>query len=533
MSADAYIWPSQYDILEDAYVLSSGFGSDGTVDEVTPCSATPAGNSPGRQNTAEWLRTAYHDMATYDSATGLGGLDGSIQFETDRPENIGTAMNTTVEFFGPLQSKRASWSCWRSRTAGGPTIPFRPGRIDATEAGAPGVPQPEQSLETHVAAFARQGFNMTEMIGLVACGHTVGGVHEIDFPQTVHGAITTPDNPEGVVHFDDSFDVYDNHIAVQYIDGTNTDPLVVGFNTTTNSDARIFSADGNRTMQSFAADPNFFLSRCGSLLERMLNTVPAGVVLGDVIEPLEVKPHQLRLFFDNTGGLTLSGDIRIFGTNSIAAAADPADMPVTLVASTYSNCRCSSGLIATAEKNSNYSTTATWDDFMAATSLWGAVQLFSISTPIEPATGISSFVVDWAYNSQLPLTTSDNGGSGFPLQDVVLFQRTGSCHGTVDQNSTVNAVIRNDMGDVTSAYIEYTHSTTQVGSMALKQVTIRADFVHVGNSTSPFYDTYTTSFLSNDGFLTLNADIVSFDLFAVVGGKTYSSLDNPQLFTGC
>jgi hypothetical protein len=57
MSADAYIWPSQYDILEDAYVLSSGFGSDGTVDEVTPCSATPAGNSPGRQNTAEWLRT--------------------------------------------------------------------------------------------------------------------------------------------------------------------------------------------------------------------------------------------------------------------------------------------------------------------------------------------------------------------------------------------------------------------------------------------------------------------------------------------
>jgi hypothetical protein len=93
--------------------------------------------------------------------------------------------------------------------------------------------------------------------------------------------------------------------------------------------------------------------------------------------------------------------------------------------------------------------------------------------------------------------------------------------------------IRNDMGDVTSAYIEYTRSATQIGSMALKQVTIRADFVHVGNSTSPFYDTYTTSFLSNDGFLTLNADIVSFDLFAVVGGKTYSSLDNPQLFTGC
>ncbi|KAJ7752971.1 hypothetical protein B0H16DRAFT_1836133 [Mycena metata] len=53
----AYVWPSPYDILEDAYVLSSGFGSDGTVDEVTPCSLSPAGGTtPGRQNTAEWLR---------------------------------------------------------------------------------------------------------------------------------------------------------------------------------------------------------------------------------------------------------------------------------------------------------------------------------------------------------------------------------------------------------------------------------------------------------------------------------------------
>lgn len=47
-------------------------------------------------------------MATYDSATGLGGLDGSIGFETDRPENVGSAFNTTVSFFAPLQTKRTS-----------------------------------------------------------------------------------------------------------------------------------------------------------------------------------------------------------------------------------------------------------------------------------------------------------------------------------------------------------------------------------------------------------------------------------------
>lgn len=54
----AYIWPSQFDTLEDFYVVSSGFGSSGIVDEVTPCSLAPAGGLDlGRQNTAEWLRT--------------------------------------------------------------------------------------------------------------------------------------------------------------------------------------------------------------------------------------------------------------------------------------------------------------------------------------------------------------------------------------------------------------------------------------------------------------------------------------------
>ncbi|KAF8188810.1 heme peroxidase, partial [Mycena galopus ATCC 62051] len=314
----AYIWPSPYDTLEDFYTVSSGFSSSGIVDEVTPCSQSPAsGSFPGRQNTAEWLRTAYHDVATYNSATGLGGLDGSITFETNRPENIGTAFNTTASFFGPLQTKRISFSdvlalgvILAIKNCAGPSIPFRPGRIDATEAGPFGVPQPTESLQTHIAEFARQGFNATEMIALVACGHTVGGVHQVDFPQSVKGAIT-PDNLEGVVHFDDTFDVYDNHIATQYINDSSVDQLLVGFNSSTNSDAAIFASDGNQTMLAFAQSNDAFLSRCGDLLERMLNTVPASVQLGDVIEPLTVKPYELSLFFNATGGLQLSGYIRV------------------------------------------------------------------------------------------------------------------------------------------------------------------------------------------------------------------------------
>lgn len=68
---------------------------------------------------------------------------------------------------------------------GGPVIPFSAGRVDATEAGPPLVPQPQEPLASHIESFRRQGFNETEMIALVACGHTIGGVRQADFPLIV------------------------------------------------------------------------------------------------------------------------------------------------------------------------------------------------------------------------------------------------------------------------------------------------------------------------------------------------------------
>ncbi len=60
-------------------------------------------------------------------------------------------------------------------TCGGPSIPLRVGRIDATEAGASGVCQPETDLETTLASFSGAGFNQADTIALTACGHTMGG----------------------------------------------------------------------------------------------------------------------------------------------------------------------------------------------------------------------------------------------------------------------------------------------------------------------------------------------------------------------
>ena len=60
-------------------------------------------------------------------------------------------------------------------TCGGPPIPLRGGRIDATEAGASGVCQPETDLQTTLASFSGAGFDPADTIALTACGHTMGG----------------------------------------------------------------------------------------------------------------------------------------------------------------------------------------------------------------------------------------------------------------------------------------------------------------------------------------------------------------------
>ena len=58
---------------------------------------------------------------------------------------------------------------------GGPNIPFRGGRIDATSAGATGVCRPETDLKTILSDFAGAGFSQEDAIGLTACGHSMGG----------------------------------------------------------------------------------------------------------------------------------------------------------------------------------------------------------------------------------------------------------------------------------------------------------------------------------------------------------------------
>lgn len=261
-------------------------------------------------------------MATHNRFFGLGGLDGSLQFELNNGENTGPGHGTTLQFFGNYLTTRSSIAdliaagVYASvRSCGGPVIALRLGRVDATEAGSAGVPQPQNSVATFRQQFDRMGFTPQEMIQLVACGHTLGSVHSTEFPQIVPAAT-------GQIPFDSSRASFDNKVAAEYAAGTTTNPLVSGPAVAVgrHSDFKVFSSDGNVTINAMA-DATAYRNTCQVVLQKMIDVVPDGVTLTDAIAPYAVKPTNMQLTL-NTGGTTflLSGTIRVRTTTLPASS---------------------------------------------------------------------------------------------------------------------------------------------------------------------------------------------------------------------
>ncbi|KAJ6596113.1 heme peroxidase [Mycena sp. CBHHK59/15] len=364
-SVQAYVWPSpQLDALEAMRWDQNRFG---IAPLITPCTLFIFGPAnSGRSNAADWIRTAYHDMATYNITDGTGGMDASIRFaeEQARPENAGDGFGNTLNVLQAVSNRYVSIAdalalraIMAVENCGGPEIAFRGGRVDAAVPNQPGVPEPQEGLDSHIGSFSRQGFTKEEMIGLVACG------------------------------------------ATEYISGTTQNPLVVGLNDTTNSDKRIFGSDGNATMEAFAQSPDLFASTCANLFARLLDTVPKGVQLTDVITPLPVKPNTIKLIYDAaTETIAFSGEVRLW------------DVPANLSrvvrmlwddrsgsTSTANNITLSAGSII--HIGSRH--TATW--------------YFFNPFPLSASSGVSSirFVVE--------RKLEDQQGNGFAVKDDLVF----------------------------------------------------------------------------------------------------------------
>lgn len=173
-------------------------------------------------------------------------------------------------------------------------VPFRQGRIDASHASVEGfLPKAERTTETHKEIFARMGFSQSEMISLVACGHTLGGVHS-----SVHPELT--DEPHA--SFDGTLANFDNEIAKQHVNKSTINPLNEPWDPAApgrSSDSRLFSSDGNVTIKAMAESNDHFISTCGVVLEKLFNTaVPSSVSLSSPIVPFPLS-GTLRLSLRN------------------------------------------------------------------------------------------------------------------------------------------------------------------------------------------------------------------------------------------
>ncbi|KAK5627200.1 hypothetical protein RRF57_002915 [Xylaria bambusicola] len=427
-------WPSQIDELEEIMYQVQGYRGREFGGTVIPCSSEASG--PGRHNAAEWLRAAFHDMATTTIAGGprQGGMDGSLQYEITSSDNIGPAFKTTLTFMADYYTSKSGVAdllalgvYYAVRSCGGPVVPIAAGRVDATAAGPIGVPLPQNSAFTFENQFLRMGFSKTEMIQVVACGHTIGGVHETEFPQIVPVGSTE----KGEAPMDSTVAKFDNTIVTEYLSGNTTNPMVVGpsIQATRNADFKVFNSDGNETMTTLA-DPETFTNVCATVLRKMIEVVPDGVVLTDPIQPYAVKPVDMQLTL-NPGASTmqLSGFIRVRTTDFGADSAE--SVSLTYKDRSGGNDCGALGCTSTATL---LGATEGFDD----TFVW-----FPISVQIPTSSGISSF--NLAVNMASGVSQEyDNNGNSYPMQDAILMQKPQSC--LLEGDLKVVAAVRNDLG---------------------------------------------------------------------------------------
>ncbi|KFY07866.1 hypothetical protein V492_06750 [Pseudogymnoascus sp. VKM F-4246] len=406
-------WPSPiYDEMEELMTQYDGYRKTGFVDGVIFCGFSP-NHEPGVMAAAEWVRTGFHDMATANIATGIGGLDASIIFETDRPENPGSAFNSSFGFFSSFMTARASMADLialgvqvATRMCHGPLVPYRAGRIDAQAAGPLGVPEPQESLANFTQKFARSGFSAEEMIGLVACGHTLGGVHIKDFPEIVPNG----SQPDTTGHFDETRTEFDNFIVTEYLENNSSNPLVVG-PMETNSDQKIFASDGNVTMRGLA-DSDTFAARCATLFAKMIDTVPKEVQLTPVIVPYEIKPKEVRLTVADSTTLNFAGDIRVRTTVRPASNISMVEIVSKRIDNTT---QTSLGTRQILDDGTSFSRddTFTW---------------YSFSTNVSSSSPIESYAIKVTLTNGT-VETHDNNGRSFPVPHLLFFQPSASCRG--------------------------------------------------------------------------------------------------------
>ncbi|KAJ7512054.1 L-ascorbate oxidase [Mycena galericulata] len=505
-----YQWPSlQYDALEE--FLYEGTRPDGSslAELVTPCKLRGGTNTTVA---AEWLRLVYHDVATHDISDGSGGLDGSIVFETDREENVGAGMNNTLSDFSTFPNKYVTRSdligiatTFAVATCGGPVIPFQGGRVDANIAGPYGVPNASDTLQSITNTFAHQGFNVSEMIQLVACGHTLGGVRYPDFPSVVPAG---PNPSDTIVDLFDETQQFDHNIVANYLDSTTQDPLIV-LNQSMASDRLVFGSDNNVTMQGMNTAESF-AQTCTTVLSKMLNTVPSSVSLTEPITLLPVKVSAVQLTVGSSQ-LQFQASVRICNLILFLQLTLPTNSTTVNMywCDRYgSAANCASGLKRFAAPGGSTTVSSPVSEAMGVT-----LKKYQFVVPIDASQSISKFwfVVDYGNGTT---SVADNGGSDYVVdQDEVLW---------VPTMSKAKSVLTGANGVFVTAAIKNTTTPSRVymdcfGRATTNYIPMNTTYDLALNTSAPAVAGYNFySGTATDDF----GSTMSFDLYSVAENGT-------------
>ncbi|CAG8765107.1 17235_t:CDS:2, partial [Acaulospora colombiana] len=137
-----------------------------------------------------FVRLAWHSSGTYDKHTKTGGSDGATMrytIEANDPANAG--LEHARKFLEPIKEKH-NWISYGDlwtlagvvsiEAMGGPMIPWKPGRKDATDdlnvppnGRLPDAAQGQQHIRE---IFYRMGFNDREIVALIGA-HCLGRCH--------------------------------------------------------------------------------------------------------------------------------------------------------------------------------------------------------------------------------------------------------------------------------------------------------------------------------------------------------------------
>ncbi|WZY86203.1 hypothetical protein YC2023_032587 [Brassica napus] len=150
-------------LLSTVQLLSHWLPPDGKAADMYPLMKDEIRRVVTKGKAAGVLRLVFHDAGTFELDDNTGGINGSIVYELERPENAVSWADMIA-----VGGSEAVSMC------GGPTIPVVLGRLDSMQ------PDPEDKLPPESLnasglkeCFQRKGFSTQELVALSGA-HTIG-----------------------------------------------------------------------------------------------------------------------------------------------------------------------------------------------------------------------------------------------------------------------------------------------------------------------------------------------------------------------